>query len=1085
MEPARYLFPLRCSFIAVGLFAASTAFGQAAPSSATPKEDEILVLSPFVVTNQKDTGYMATDSLAGTRLRTPLKDIAASVSVVTKDFLDDVGATSTADLLVYTTGTEVVGIGGNFSGSATSTYNQEFEPQREDTSSQTRLRGLASADQTRNFFASAPHIPLDSYNTQSITINRGANAILFGFGSPAGIIENSLIAPQFLDKNRVQLRGGSYGSYRESLDFERVILKEKLSVRFAQLDDKKQYEQNATFQNQERYFGALTYKPFKLTTIRLNAEKGNIDQRLPRVDPPLDSLTTWWDFGKPTRTNLFYGKMPDGTNVTTYQRNNNLDGLPGNWAQNPGFIYANAGDTTLSDAYVAYATAPGGIVYRHLGPRGTKEIALFVPSRLDPLASFQTSKQIVDRSIFDYRKQMLEGPNSGTWTDFNTINLAVEQLFLGGDAGIEAAYDRQKSLSSVLRTESGYRGNNIYIDVDTVTPDGRPNPNFGRPYTSASGYINLDKNILETARLTAFLKHNFKGQFGQVGRLLGNQQLSGLYSEYYRDNVYMSGVNAVAAPGWASGLGGTTISDRNISTVVYLGPSLAGASSPVGAQLQGIQSQLVFPSSTPIWVENSSTGNKWVQQTVPIYQYPDYSHLMSNVSANHYKATSSAAIWQGNWWDNIFVSTLGWRNDSVRNSSSQNTAIDPVTGAVSLTPLPRVAGLTTEDSTFSYGLALHVPPKWFRQLPSGPELSLYYNRSENFQLTGVRRNVLGDYLDPQSGMTKEYGVGLSAFHNNLNFRLAWYETSQRNISDSRIAASLNKIAALESAIVGNIPKATLDAIGYVGPTSANASPTFKRYLDYYGASVGPVRSDGTQSMDYNTSPIGAADVTSSISKGIEFETIYNPTKNWRISANVAKQEARRGDTSPTFTALVNERMAQWQNPQLWPMTIGAWTVQSYAQTNLTNPLNTAKLSIGEVTPELRKWRANLVTNYSFDRGTWLKGWGFGGAVRWQDKVSIGYPVINDPVLGLVTDVHHPFMGPDEITYDSWLSYQRKIFRDKITWKIQFNVRNLFNNNLLIPVVANPVTVGDLKTRDIAAWRIGVARTWELTSTFSF
>lgn len=72
--------------------------------------EETIVLSPFVVQGEVDTGYVATDSLAGTRLRTPLRDIATSVTVVTRDFLEDVNATNIGELLVYTTGTEVSGV---------------------------------------------------------------------------------------------------------------------------------------------------------------------------------------------------------------------------------------------------------------------------------------------------------------------------------------------------------------------------------------------------------------------------------------------------------------------------------------------------------------------------------------------------------------------------------------------------------------------------------------------------------------------------------------------------------------------------------------------------------------------------------------------------------------------------------------------------------------------------------------------------------------------------------------------------------------------------------------------------------------
>lgn len=262
------------------------------------------------------------------------------------------------------------------------------------------------------------------------------------------------------------------------------------------------------------------------------------------------------------------------------------------------------------------------------------------------------------------------------------------------------------------------------------------------------------------------------------------------------------------------------------------------------------------------------------------------------------------------------------------------------------------------------------------------------------------------------------------------------------------------------------------------------SSAFKRYLSYYTFETSPIRADGTRSATF-ANPPSTAEVTSSISKGLEIEGVFNPTKNWRLIFNAAKQEAVRGDTSPTLSALLAERLLEWKKPAIWPQTIGSFTVDSYATTNLINPLNTARLSVGEATPELRKWRANAVTNYTFGRETILKGWAIGGAARWQDKEAIGYPVVMDPTLGLVTDIKHPFMGAEEISHDGWLSYQRRIFRNAINWKVQLNVRNILNENLLVAVKANPVRIGDLTTRDIAAYRIAEGRTWQLSSTFSF
>ena len=75
-----------------------------------------MVLSPFEVSTAKDTGYTATETLAGTRVRTDLRDIASSLSVVTAQFLRDTGATSNSTLLPYQLSTEVGGSMGNFAG---------------------------------------------------------------------------------------------------------------------------------------------------------------------------------------------------------------------------------------------------------------------------------------------------------------------------------------------------------------------------------------------------------------------------------------------------------------------------------------------------------------------------------------------------------------------------------------------------------------------------------------------------------------------------------------------------------------------------------------------------------------------------------------------------------------------------------------------------------------------------------------------------------------------------------------------------------------------------------------------------------
>jgi outer membrane receptor protein involved in Fe transport len=73
----------------------------AAATPPAPVRDAPVELSPFVVSTQTERGYAAANTLDGSRLNTPLRDTPASISVFTRDFLDDLGATSMEEILRY------------------------------------------------------------------------------------------------------------------------------------------------------------------------------------------------------------------------------------------------------------------------------------------------------------------------------------------------------------------------------------------------------------------------------------------------------------------------------------------------------------------------------------------------------------------------------------------------------------------------------------------------------------------------------------------------------------------------------------------------------------------------------------------------------------------------------------------------------------------------------------------------------------------------------------------------------------------------------------------------------------------------
>ena len=109
----------------------------------------------------------------------------------------------------------------------------------------------------------------------------------------------------------------------------------------------------------------------------------------------------------------------------------------------------------------------------------------------------------------------------------------------------------------------------------------------------------------------------------------------------------------------------------------------------------------------------------------------------------------------------------------------------------------------------------------------------------------------------------------------------------------------------------------------------------------------------------------------------------------------------------------------------------------------------------------------------------MKGFNVGGAIRWQDTVTLGFPPVtvpNDP-SSISFDLSSPYSGPTETNIDVWVGYRRKL-NDRIDWNIQLNVRNLGQGNSLIPITVQPDGTP-------AGYRIAPYQTWQVTNPFRF
>jgi len=82
------------------------AYAQSASPTPTTGQETALQMSPFVVQTDQDAGYVAMNTLAGSRLNTSLKDTAASISVFTSEFMSDIGAFELSEVVRYAVNVE-------------------------------------------------------------------------------------------------------------------------------------------------------------------------------------------------------------------------------------------------------------------------------------------------------------------------------------------------------------------------------------------------------------------------------------------------------------------------------------------------------------------------------------------------------------------------------------------------------------------------------------------------------------------------------------------------------------------------------------------------------------------------------------------------------------------------------------------------------------------------------------------------------------------------------------------------------------------------------------------------------------------
>ena len=260
---------------------------RSAPTARSVPLDEAVTLSPFLVSTEKDTGYIAADTLNAGRLRTNLLMTPGTMEVFTRDLLDDLGVFNIDEASAWLTSShplETNGINGNSMNPASLGQH--------DSGSNVSLRGMATQPSTRNYFLSAT-TPME-YNVQRVEAGRGPNAILYGEGGPGGGVNYITKPAERRPFGSIRFRADTRWSKGVSLDLNRPVT-DRLEVRYnASMLEQRSYVARSAQQS----FGnalAASWRPFERTRVSVDADITRTERPGLIVTSYTDQASSWND----------------------------------------------------------------------------------------------------------------------------------------------------------------------------------------------------------------------------------------------------------------------------------------------------------------------------------------------------------------------------------------------------------------------------------------------------------------------------------------------------------------------------------------------------------------------------------------------------------------------------------------------------------------------------------------------------------------------------------------------------------------------------------------------------------------------
>jgi hypothetical protein len=876
------------------------------------------------------------------------------------------------------------------------------------------------------------------------------------------------------------LRADSYGGYRTSFDVNRPIFAQKLAVRLSGVYESKAFQRKPSDEITRRGQAAVTYRPFSTTTIRGTYESYHNYARRPNSVTPRDAVSYWKAVGSPTwDPTTQIATYANGTRMGPYTQAQ--DGiLPiGLLSNGTGFynrpsIYVDGGAVQFWSVNRTGSVPTTGTFAGIPTPDNPNTNLRFLESGTDiqrqrsALFPLYVMTSITDQSLYDWTSVNFVAPNyNKDKADIYTVEF--EQIAFQNQNHLLAFRGgwMREDHDNYSRNFIGGTNAVLYVDVNEKLLDGRANPYFKRPYVAASEPTMSNRPTINDTQSADLAYQLTPSGLPRLLSWIGKQSVAG-HAEVRRiDTATYRYRDAVLSDHtWINLQNRTGVTAARAYYKYYVGDAQGSNIDYAPADIYGLSGK-----HNLTWF-NAAT-NQWVNEAATIGE----TGVTPSDRVRREIRTQSATA-QSFFFGNRLVTTFGLREDTNRSRNSNGAVIDAGTGLIDYSPL-RVWGPWLEKSgktKTAGGVIRPLRDVGFvdRAASEGSGLgrflaqtarsaSFHLNRSDSFQPAVTQYNLKGEPLPNPTGRGKDFGVSFSLFDNKLYVRLNRYENFQQNARNGDAGIVATRAIRLDTGRSGNgndsfdfeewatnLANARFTAQG-VTPTAAQTSSAVAKIM---GLEEGYIDTLVGKSIT-ETSDIEA--------KGMELEVNYNPNRNWRFKVTGAQQKAIDTNISPGVQEYIDRRMPVWTSVMddaglnWWTTRLGSGGVpRDFFIGSVQAPLKLAIANQGKPRSQVREWRFNTLMNYTITEGK-FRGATLGGAVRWEDKASIGFRGAAPEADGVVRslDKTRPIYDQTRFYVDLSAGYQLRLFSNKVRTRVQLNVRNALEGGRLQAVAVNP------------------------------